>query len=287
MLVKEGFKVVDICKALNIPRSSFYTLVNLERDTREKSMENLDDRYIIDKITQIIAEHPFWGYRRVCAWLNHREDIKINKKRVYRIMKENKLCLNNQQLHKAKRKIDTSKPRATRPNQWWGIDMTKFLIPSIGWVYFVVLLDWFNKKVLGWHVGLQARSKEWIQVLQDAVMSACPEGSREYQINLMSDNGSQPTSTAFMKECGLLGIKQAFTSYDNPKGNAETERFIRTIKEELIWVVEFETLEQAKQMIGHKIEKYNSEYVHSTLGYLSPNEFTQKWIQQNTLIIAD
>lgn len=47
-------------------------------------------------------------------------------------------------------------------------------------------------------------------------MCACPKISREYGINLMSDNGNQPTSVAFMKECALLGIEQAFTSYDNP-----------------------------------------------------------------------
>jgi len=159
-------------------------------------------------------------------------------------------------------------------------------VPQAGWVYFVVLLDWFNKKVLGWHVGLQAKSKEWISVLRDAVMNACPEGSREYEINLISDNSSQPTSVAFMKECGLLGINQAFTSYDNPKGNADTERFIRTLKEEVIWLYEFESVEEAKQKIAECIEKYNCEYVHSALGYLSPDEFTQKWIHQNSPIIA-
>ena len=56
--------------------------------------------------------------------------------------------------------------------------------------------------------------------------------------SLMSDNGTQPTSVAFMRACGVLGIQQAFTSYSNPKGNADTERVMRTLKEELIHIRE-------------------------------------------------
>jgi transposase InsO family protein len=52
----------------------------------------------------------------------------------------------------------------------------------------------------------------------------------------MSDNGSQPTSVAFMKACREMGIHQAFTSYGNAKGNADTERVFRTMKEELLWL---------------------------------------------------
>ncbi len=174
MLVKEGFKITDICKALNMARSSFYALIGSKRYTRNIQTEDTDDEYTIEKIKQIVTEHPYWGYRQLCAWLNHREHIKINKKKVYHLM----------------------------------------------------------------------------------------------------------------KECALLGIKQAFTSYNNPKGNADTERFIRTLKEELIWLVGFESVEQAKQLIAHKIEEYNNRYEHSALGYLSPEEFTQVWTQQNFLIMA-
>ena len=54
----------------------------------------------------------------------------------------------------------------------------------------------------------------------------------------MSDNGCQPTAVSFMTACGRMEIEQAFTSYNNPKGNADTERMIRTLKEELLWLQE-------------------------------------------------
>ena len=75
---------------------------------------------------------------------------------------------------------------------------------------------------------------------------SCPEGGRNYSLHLTSDNGSQPTSASFMRACSVLGIKQAFTAYNNPNGNANTERLIRTIKEELVWVNEFTSLEEVE-----------------------------------------
>ncbi len=82
----------------------------------------------------------------------------------------------------------------------------------------------------------RAESADWLEALNRAVCLEFPNGIREVknlELNLMSDNGSQPTSLKFMTETAALGIRQAFTSYANPKGNADTERVIRTIKEEL------------------------------------------------------
>ena len=86
------------------------------------------------------AEHPFWGYRGVWAWLGHREEMVFNQKRVRRVMKENGLMVTRRR-HKAKRVARRSKPRADRPGEYRGIEMTKFIIPWIGWVYLVLVLD--------------------------------------------------------------------------------------------------------------------------------------------------
>jgi len=73
---------------------------------------------------------------------------------------------------------------------------------------------------------------------------------------------------------------QGCTSYDNPKGNAETERMMRTIKEEVIWINEFTSLEEAQEVIGQWIEEdYNQFYPHSKLGYKSPREFEKQYYE--------
>ncbi|RMH07261.1 MAG: hypothetical protein D6704_05430 [Nitrospirae bacterium] len=108
----------------------------------------------------------------------------------------------------------------------------------------------------------------------DALQAVCPQGVRGTGLKLVSDNGSQLTATRFMAAMSLLGIEQVFTGSDNPKGNAETERLMRTIKEELRWLREFQTLEEAREAICHWITvDYNQRYVHSSLGYKSPLEF--------------
>jgi transposase InsO family protein len=84
-----------------------------------------------------------------------------------------------------------------------------------------------------------------------------------------------------MAAMSVLGIEQVFTSYDNPKGNAETERLMRTIKEERLWLREFASLEEARTAIHHWITVEDHERdVHSSLGYKSPREFEAALRQQ-------
>ncbi len=117
-----------------------------------------------------------------------------------------------------------------------------------------------------------------MEALEVALGREFPNGVRGSGLKLISDNGSQPTSVSFMRDMGTLGIEQIFTSYDNPKGNEDTERMMRTIKEKVLWLNEFSSLEEAKQRIAHWIEvDYNKLYVHSGLGYLSPEEFENQY----------
>ena len=90
---------------------------------------------------------------------------------------------------------------------------------------------------------------------------------------LMSDNGAQPTSEKYENASKLLGITLITTSYSNPKGNADTEGFIRTFKEELVYPNEFDSFDEAKNEVDKFIKFYNEDYPHSTLGYLSPINF--------------
>jgi putative transposase len=101
----------------------------------------------------------------------------------------------------------------------------------------------------------------------------------------MADNGCQPTSVSFMKACRDMGIQLAFTSYNNPKGNADTERFMRTLKEEFVWINEWQTPSTFFKALDRWIEQYNTRYLHSTLGYKAPVVVETELInQQRTLL---
>lgn len=100
--------------------------------------------------------------------------------------------------------------------------------------YLVIVLDWYTKKFVGRDLALRSRRQEWEAGISRAVDAEFPDGARNTGLKLVSDNGSQPTATGFMATMGGLGIEQVFTSYDNPQGNADTERLMRTIKEKLL-----------------------------------------------------
>jgi transposase InsO family protein len=225
---------------------------------------------IVERLRGLKSEHPFWGYRHCWAHLRYVDRLDVNKKRVYRLMKGHQL-LATQTRHEVPRVSSRPKPRPDCPNQWWGIDMTKAMTDT-GWVYVVVVKDWYTKKVVGHYCGRTATASEWLTALDGAVNRQFPYGVRGQQLHLMSDNGSQPTSEKFMKACSLLGIHQAFTSYNNPKGNADTERVMRTLKEELVWLREWRDAYELATAIRHWIETYNQTWLHSALGYRTPNQ---------------
>ena len=265
-LVALGYQVKLICSALGVSRSAYY------RTGASGKSKLAKDPQLLDRIIQLCSAHPFWGYRRITAWLKYRENLRVNHKRVYGLMRKHHLSV-PRKLYQAKRKPDTRKPVPTCANQWWGIDMTKFMVGGLGWVYLTVVEDWYTRKILGYQVGTRTKSSDWRKALESAVGCAFPSESRDHNLHLMSDNGSQPTSVSFMRACSVLGIEQAFTAYNNPKGNANTERLIRTIKEELVWVNEFKSLEEVETKLKQWVEDYNRNYPHSALGYRSPEEF--------------
>lgn len=275
-LIKQRYKAVDVSKVLDISRSLLYKKKHNTKNTKDSQKEKEEkDKHIIDKIKQIIEKHPFWGYRRVWAYLNRRENILINKKKVLSLMRKENI-VQKQKKTKEQREY-RSKPKADKPNQFFGIDMTKFMLPSFGWIYLVVIIDWYTKKILSCKVDISCKTELWLNCLDEATLNTFEDGTRDKGLKLISDNGSQPTSRRFKEVCNLLDIQQLFTTYDNPKGNADTERVIRTIKEEVLWIQEFDKLEDVKEKMQEFVEFYNNLYVHSSLGYKSPKEYEDEY----------
>lgn len=256
---------------------------------KRRESELIEERSsaVVERIKVLKGEHPFWGYRRIWANLRYVDKLAINKKRVFRLMQKHGLLVKPDAKLKAVRTPTKSKPKPDRPNQWWGIDMTKLMLQGFGWMYIVVVLDWYTKKIVGYYAGIECKSRHWLEALNMAVNNQFSSGVREKQLHLMSDNGSQPTSVGFMKACHEMDISQAFTSYNNPKGNADTERIFRTMKEELLWLKEWISPFELADALGKWIEYYNGKYLHSSLGYKSPEKFEEEYQNsQPTLLVT-
>ncbi len=171
-------------------------------------------------------------------------------------MKQHDLQVKKNMKLKAVRRADTKKPKPIRPNQWWGIDMTKVMIEGFGWIYVVIIIDWYTKKVLGHYDGLQSKSWHWLIALNKAVNRQFTNGTHGHSVQLMSDNGCQ-------------------------QGNTDTERFMHTLKEEFVWLKEWTSPIAFIDELNQWIEHYNTAYLHSTLGYTPPNTFEQRFLTEN------
>jgi putative transposase len=251
--------------------------------TRRRSLQVTQRaQQLLPQIQQLKAEHPFWGYRRIWAYLHFVAQVPVNKKRILRLMREHHLLVPPQLRLKAKRTPMARKPRPSKPNEWWGIDMTKVLVEGFGWVYIVLVLDWYTKKIVGCYAGPRCTTQHWLTALDTAVNCQFPNGVREQELSLMSDNGCQPTAIAFMEACTTLGIHQAFTSYNNPKGNADTERAMRTLKEECLWLQEWKCPLALVNTLESWITYYNAQYLHSALGYKPPMQFEREYYSRHS-----
>ena len=131
---------------------------------RRKESQRIVERNspVVGRIIAIKAEHPFWGYRRIWAHLKYVDELEINKKRVYRLLQKHDLLVKPDIKLKANRTPTRSKPKPDRPNQWWGIDMSKVMVQGFGWMYIVVVLDWYTKKITGYYAGMECKGRHWL-----------------------------------------------------------------------------------------------------------------------------
>jgi putative transposase len=244
---------------------------------RAKSLSiALRNEPVLAQIKALKTDHPLWGYRRIWSYLKYRQGLSVNRKRIYRLLKEQNMLVTPAIRLKAKRVPIRPKPHADKPNQFWGIDMTKIKLHGWGWLYLTVILDWHTKEIIGHSLNLQSKTKDWLDALEIAVNTRFPAGIRESmkeQLFLISDNGCQPTSQRFMMSCALLGVKQIFTTWSNPKGNSDTERVMRTIKEDIVWPYEWDNPFDFEVALAAWINRYNTDYPHQALDNLTPQQF--------------
>jgi putative transposase len=100
--------------------------------------------------------------------------------------------------------------------------MTKIRLKHLGWVYIPIVIYWCSKKLVNYSIDTKSKSYGWLLAVDMALYNQFPYGVKDeverrgFELNLMADNGCQPTSEKFKETCKNLGINLAFTSYNNP-----------------------------------------------------------------------
>jgi len=238
------------------------------------------DQPLLDKIKAIATEFPCYGYRRITAELRRR-GIAANKKRVQRIMAQNSIqctirrryrVTTNSKHGLAKYPNLIANLIPTRPDQLWHSDIT-YIRLGTSFAYLAAIIDGFSRKVVGYALGLTLSSKLTIAALLDAV-SARNTGNLIHH----SDQGYQYCSSEYVKILKNNGIAISMSGKANPYDNAKMESFFRTLKVEEVYMSEYITFEDALNSIPYFIEEvYNKKRLHSSLGYMPPEEFEHKF----------
>lgn len=260
-------------KALCVSRQTLFSKVKAKQSSHSDNPVPAPDEALEYWITELKAIHPSWGIRRVRAFIRKHTDIKLGRKRTARILREkNLLCSRiKKRVHrKSKKQAD-----ATGMNQLWATDMTSFMLTTGVTLYLVVVLDLFTRRIVGWNLHTRCRAKEWLKALNMALCAEFPDGPRGKKLILRMDNGCQPTSQAYNDTLKTCGIEGEWIGFNSPEQNAHVESVIGTLKQDWIWLEEYDTFDEALKLCQRAITEYNCDHPHSSLEMLSPNEFTR------------
>ncbi len=258
------------CRLLAISRSSVY---------RRPDEVGEEDRTIMALIDRHYLARPYYGSRRMAAWLATRGHL-VNRKRVQRLMRLMGLVAIYQRPHTSKAAAEhkiypylLGGMAIERVNQVWCSDVT-YIPMAKGFLYLVVVMDWVSRAVLAWRLSNTLGADFCVEALEEAL---CRYGRPEI---FNTDQGSQFTSDDFT---GTLKDHQITISMDG-KGrcmdNIFVERLWRSLKYEEVYLNAYASVSEAKAGIGAWLDFYNEERQHQSLGYRTPRQIYQEglWI---------
>lgn len=269
LLFREQFPITMLCEVLGLPRSSAY----YQPRPRE-------DRPVREALMELAGQWPTYGYRRLSAQLK-RQGHAVNTKLVRRLMHE--LGIVGKAPVRRPRTTDSNHvfPRfpnlvegldVVRPDQVWVADITYVRLKE-GFVYLAVLMDMFTRVIRGWHLGKGLDQELTLVALRRGLESGRPEIHH-------SDQGVQYAATSYVAMLQAAGAAISMANVGVPEENGYAERLMRTIKEEEVSLAEYQDLADARRQLGRFLDDvYNTKRIHSSLGYLTPAEFEQQWLE--------
>jgi len=233
----------------------------------------VSDPDLVAAIRRVLSETPFHGegYRKVRARLAHR-GVAVGGKRVLRLMRQHQLLAPRRLGPPNGDLAHAGTIITTRPNEMWGTDATRFYTEQDGWCWFFGAIDHYSDDLVGWHVAKLGDRWAALEPIRQGVRQVCGGFGKDVArgLRLRCDWGPQYIADAWINEVKWLGITISPSYVGEPECNGVAERFMRTLKEQCLYLHRFTSLTEARAIIGVFIARYNAEWLIERLGHRTP-----------------
>ncbi len=278
------YGLAAVCRVWRLARSGVYRQLSASPPTaaqRRGPLGAMSDEALTMAIRGVLSASPFHGegHRKVWARLRY-AGTRTSLRRVLRLMRQHHLLAPTR----------VGAPRGPRSHDgtiipdtvdaMWGTDLTT-TITGEGQAAVFVAVDHCSAECVGIHAHARATRFQALEPIRQGVRQHFGGFAKAIARGLAvrHDHGSQYMSDHFHKELAFLGIDSSPAFVRSPEGNGCAERFIRTLKENLLWVRTFETIEELRQALLAFREIYNTTWLIERHGFLSPAEYRKRQLQ--------
>jgi transposase InsO family protein len=276
------YGLAAVCRVWRLARSCVYRHLSAAPPAQRRGpLGAMSDEALTTAIQDVLAASPFHGegHRKVWARLRH-AGTRTSLRRVLRLMRQNTLLAPTR----------VGAPRGPRNHDgtiipdtldaMWGTDLTT-TITGEGQTAVFVAIDHCSAECVGIHAHARATRFQALEPIRQGVRQHFGGFAKAIARGLAvrHDHGSQYMSHQFQEEIAFLGIESSPAFVRAPEGNGCAERFIRTLKENLLWVRTFETVEELRQALLEFRQIYNTTWLIERHGFLTPAQFRQKQLQ--------
>jgi putative transposase len=274
------YGLARVCRVWGAPRATVYRrrlLPRTEPPRRRGPLGAMADAALLEAIRAVLAASPFHGEGHRKLWARLRvSGVRTSRRRVLRLMREHDLLAPSR----------VGSPRGPRTHDgtiipdavdtMWGTDLTTTWTGG-GQAAVFVAVDHHSAECVGIHAALRATRFEALEPIRQGVRHSFGAFAKGIAsgLSVRHDHGSQYMSDAFQGELAFLGIESSPAFVRAPEGNGCAERFIRTLKENLLWVRTFDTVEDLRQALLVFRESYNTTWLIERHGFQTPAAMRQ------------
>lgn len=294
---RKRYGLQRVCRRWHVGRSTVYAQrdpeLKIEADQsgprRRGPTGACPDDQLVGHIRAVLDDSPFHGegYRKVWARLRHR-GIRTSKERVRRLMREHGLQAPHRVGNPRGPRAHDGTITTDTPDTRWGTDLTSTVTLEQGTATVFVAVDHCTCECVGLHAAKSANRFEALEPIRQGVrehFGGFADGAA-IGLELRHDHGSQYMSDDFQNELAFLGIESSPSFVRAPEGNGCAERFIRTLKENLLWVRTFTTIDELREALIEFKRLYNEQWLIERHGHRTPAQVRQEKLASTPASVA-